>query len=142
MVSNEAIVELTDPRLSFTDLGLLTGARAITVVRTKETPARVQLSVRYSYYVSKCEERSSDVDDSMGCAWYVRTHDVASGGSRLTLDFSKARPLTGDMSEILKLYLSTLEDERLHTRSEISSEAGRYRVKGDGRRISFIAMPR
>lgn len=133
------VVELTSGRLEIGNIGLLNmDAEEITLKRTKQTPSKVVLDVDYSHYLSTCND---EPDGPAGCTSYVRTERVIPGGTRLTLDFSKAAPLTGDATETITLVLSTREDERLHTFSKVTSEAVKYRVKGDGTSIGFIANP-
>jgi len=137
---NEAVA-VKDPKLTFEDLGLLDQARDITLIRTKDTPQRVQLDVDYSYYLSQCTDRQLDYIESRECLDYVRTDKVVKGGSRITLDFSKAMALEADASETVKIRLSTLPDERLHTYSQIESKSGKYVVKGSSNKITFVVRP-
>lgn len=134
-------IQILEPKVFFDDIGLLNGdASILTLKRTKDTPARVQLDVDYRYYTSQCADRFEEFDAG-ACSRYTRTDTVVPGGSRLTLDFSKASPLVGDASETVKIRLSTLEDERIHSFSQIVSDAATYQVKGDGTKISFVAKP-
>ncbi|MGE3519758.1 MAG: hypothetical protein AB7J63_12475, partial [Vicinamibacterales bacterium] len=138
-VAPDHVFELNTASLEIGNIGLLNmDAEPITLTRTKDTPSKVKLDVDYSYYLSVCDEQT---DGHAPCTSYVRTERVLPGGTRLTLDFSKAAPLTGDSTETVTVQLSTREDERLHTYSKVTSEAATYRVKGDGTSIGFIAVP-
>lgn len=135
--SSKEAVAVKDPKVAFEDLGLLDGAKDITLIRTKNTPPRVQLDVDYSYYLSQCADGQMDDMESRECSDYVRTDKVVQGGSRITLDFSKAIPLEADAAETVRIRLSTLPDERLHTYSQIESASGKYVIKGDSNKITF-----
>lgn len=143
-VSSDQVFALNSGSLKVGDIGLLNlDAETLTLKRTKDTPQKVKVDVDYSFYLSVCDDQPQDMgqdDGHTACASYVRTDRVLPGGTRVSLDFSKAAPLAGDASETITLQLSTLEDERLHTYAKIASDTGNYRVKGDGTSIGFVAI--